>query len=178
MLGNKIKNYQAEILIKSMYAFKAKIELIGINPFVFVPDKILNNIFIEAGKSKGHLPIMGTVNGRAYKQTLVKYNNEWRLYINTTMLKDSPKKIGEVIAVTIAFDPAERTISPPPKLIKALKETPAAKNVFEKLPASRQKEIVRYISNLKTEESVDKNIKKAIQFLQGKTRFIGRDKPF
>jgi len=40
-----------------------------------------------------------------------------------------------------------------------------------------KKEIVRYIAHLKKEESVDKNIKKALLFLTGKERFIGRDKP-
>jgi len=45
------------------------------------------------------------------------------------------------------------------------------------LPASRQKEIVRYISALKTQESVTKNIERAIGFLMGGNRFLGRDKP-
>jgi len=41
----------------------------------------------------------------------------------------------------------------------------------------RQKEIARYINNLKSEELVEKNIKRAIGFLLEKERFIGRDKP-
>ncbi|WP_207421354.1 hypothetical protein [Desertivirga brevis] len=36
-----------------MFKFTATIEIIGINPFVFVPDDILNSIFEQAGKSKG-----------------------------------------------------------------------------------------------------------------------------
>ncbi|MCB0523292.1 MAG: YdeI/OmpD-associated family protein [Saprospiraceae bacterium] len=49
--------------------------------------------------------------------------------------------------------------------------------IFDALPASRRKEIVRYIANLKTEESVERNVSRAIGFLLGKERFIGRDKP-
>jgi hypothetical protein len=157
--------------------FKAKIDIIGINPFVFVPKKILKEIFKQAGKDKGHIPIRGMINGKFYQQTLVKYSGHWRLYINATMLKNSPQRIGENIEVTIEFDPTDRTIQLHPKLIKALKEYPEARIVFDKLSPSRQKEIIRYISFLKTEESIDKNVNRAIGFLLGKERFVGRNKP-
>ena len=64
-----------------------------------------------------------------------------------------------------------------PKLQAAIAQNKKAKAVFDTLPASRQKEIVRYIANLKSEESVSRTITRAIQFLLGKARFIGRDKP-
>lgn len=159
------------------HTFKARIELIGINPFVFVPKKILKELFREAGKDKGYIPVCGSVNRRSYQQTLVKYRGDWRLYINTTMLKDSPKRIGERIELTIRHDPADRMIRPHPAFIKALRSNKDAKKVFDSLPASRKKEIVRYISALKTPESVNKNIQRAIGFLSGNNRFVGRDKP-
>lgn len=160
-----------------MHSFKAVINIIGINPFVFVPEAILVSIFQQAGKDKGYIPICGRINSKPYTQTLVRYSGDWRLYINTAMLKDSPKRIGETIEVTIAFDPTDRTLLPHPELLKALQQNPEAQKVFDALPPSRQKEIVRYIANLKTEESIAKNIVKAIGFLMGTTRFIGRDKP-
>ena len=160
-----------------MQKFIAKIELIGINPFVFVPVDVLKEIFRQSGKDKGHIPVRGSVNRKAYKQTLVKYSGDWRLYINTTMLKDSPKRIGEIIEVTIQHDPKDRTIEPHPAFAKALKENKEAKKVFDGLPASRQKEIVRYIGALKTPESISRNIQRAIGFLTGGNGFVGRDKP-
>jgi len=36
---------------------------------------------------------------------------------------------------------------------------------------------MRYLSFLKTEESLDRNITRAINFLLSKEQFIGRDKP-
>jgi hypothetical protein len=160
-----------------MNSFEAVIDIIGINPFVFVPERILKQIFKEAEKDKGPVPVHGTINGKAFKQTLMKYRGDWRLYINTVMLKNSPKRIGEQVTITLAFDPVNRTIEPHPKLLKALSDNPPARKVFEGLPASRQKEIVRYISFLKTDESIEKNINKAIDFLLGKGKFVGRDKP-
>ncbi|CAN5413652.1 YdeI/OmpD-associated family protein [soil metagenome] len=159
-----------------MSKFKATIEIIGINPFVFVPEKILATIFKKAGRDKGPIPICGTINGNAYQQTLMKYGGAWRLYINGAMLKNSPKRIGENITVTVAFDNSDRTIQLHPKLVKALQENKEAKAAFDKLTPSTQREIIRYIAHLKTPESVDRNIKRAINFLLGKENFVGREK--
>lgn len=158
-----------------MLYFTSKIEKIGINPFVFIPNDILNELFKQNGKDKGPIPIRGSVNGDPYQQTLVKYSGAWRLYINTSMLKNSPERIGETIEVGIAFDPSIRSIEPHPKLVDALNSNPLAREKFESLPPSLQKEIIRYISFLKTEESIDKNVSKAINFLLGKESFIGRN---
>jgi hypothetical protein len=160
-----------------MALFKAKLDIIGINPFVFVPETILSTLFKDAGRDKGHIPVCGLVNGKPYEQTLLRYQGEWRLYINTTMLPYSPKKIGEIIEVSIEFDQRDRTLQPHPELIKALAQNKEAKAVFEGLPPSRQKEIMRYIANLKTAETREKNIKRAIGFLLGENRFMARDKP-
>jgi hypothetical protein len=157
--------------------FKAKIDIIGVNPFVLLPISVLTNLFKHAKKDKGPIPVRGTIDGHNYIQTLVKYSGEWRLYINTPMLKVSKKKVGETITLQIEFDPIERTIPIHPKLEAALKNNKEAKQIFDSLSPSRQKEIIRYISFLKTETSVDRNVTNAILFLTGKTRFAGRDKP-
>lgn len=162
--------------MKFMHKFKTEIYIIGINPFVFVPDKILNDIFKQAGTDKGPIPVRGAVNDTGFQQTLVKYQGNWRLYINTTMLKNSPRRIGETVEITIEHDPTDRSIEPHPKLAKALAQNTKAKAAFDSLSPSGQKEIVRYISRLKTEPSIDKNVQKAIAFLLGKGRSVGREK--
>lgn len=157
--------------------FRAPLQLIGVNPYVSVPPAILKKIFTAAGKEKAFIPIHGTVNNKPYKQTLVKYKGEWRLYINTTMLKDSPKRIGEVITVSIAFDGADRTVPMHPALTAALKKNARANKAFELQTPSRKKEINRYLHALKSKEALEKNVKRAVQFLAGSGRFVGRDKP-
>jgi hypothetical protein len=161
-----------------MFKFSAKIEIIGVNPFVFVPNDILQDIFKQAGKDKGYIPINGTINEMQYRQTLVKFSGEWRLYINTSMLKNSPKRIGEVIEIMVKYDSESREIEAPDSFINALAENQAAKTVFDSLTASRKLEIVRYLVKLKSEVTLEKNIKKAINFLLGKEKFVGRDNSF
>ncbi|MHA4895787.1 YdeI/OmpD-associated family protein [Pedobacter sp. PWIIR3] len=156
-------------------SFKAPIGTIGINPFVFVPEEILVKLFQQAGRSKSPIPIKGKVNDKPYKQTLMKYKGAWRLYINTKMLANSPKRIGEMIELSIVFDKADRTIIAHPDLLKAIAENLKAKEVFDSLTPSLKNEIIRYISHLKSEESIQRNIQKAVDFLLGKGKFVGRD---
>ncbi len=151
-----------------MNKFKADIQIIAGNPFVFVPDSILNQLFKQSGKDKGPIPICGTINRKPYKQTLVKFVGAWRLYINMIMLQNSPRRIGEIVTITVQYDPIKRTIEPPQAFIDALDNHEEAKQVFNSLSPSKKLEIIRYLSKIKSEEILAKNISRAINFLQGK----------
>jgi hypothetical protein len=155
--------------------FTVELEIIDGNPFVPLPPAVLNEVFREAGRDKGPIPVRGRINGRPYQQTLVKFRGVWRLYVNMKMLDDSPRRIGELIEVTVGLDPSDRRIDPHPKLVAMLDANPAVRVVFDDMPPSRQKEIVRYIDGLKGDASVDRNVIRARDFLLGKGRFVGRD---
>lgn len=155
--------------------FSTALEIIGINPFVFVPEEILNIIFEDSGKSKSPLPVKGTVNGKEFRQNLMRYLGEWRLYINTTMLKNSPKRVGEIIEIELEYDDSDRSISIHPKLDEAIKASSVAVKNFENLTPSRRHELIRYINNLKTEAGRERNIEKIIRHLHGETDFFGKN---
>lgn len=163
--------------MSNIKSFTAKIAIIGINPFVYVPDTILQEVFRQAGKDKGKIPVRLKIDGHEFPQTLIKYSGHWRLYLNTPMRKAAKKELGDTAVFEVCFDREKREVPMHPKLIKVLTANKEAKAVFDNLPPSRRLEIVRYISFLKTEESIDRNILKTINFLLGKERFIGRDKP-
>lgn len=154
--------------------FTATLEIIGINPFVFIPEKVLDQIFKDSGRDKSPVPVRGTVNGKEFQQNLMKYLGEWRLYINTVMLKNSPKRIGEVIEVMLEYDDSDRSITIHPQLEKAIRESSLAAAIFEKLTPSRKHELIRYINNLKTEAAIERNIEKIIRHLHGETDFFGK----
>lgn len=154
--------------------FTARLEIIGINPFIFIPGEVLQEIFEASGKHKSPIPVKGTVNGLKYQQNLMKYVGEWRLYVNLTMLKDSPKRIGELLEISIEYDNSDRSIPIHPKLDQAIRENPVTLYNFENLIPSRRLELVRYINNLKTEESIQRNIDKIIRHLKGEIDFFGK----
>jgi Uncharacterized protein conserved in bacteria len=158
-----------------MKSFSAKIFIIGVNPYVLLPNTVLQSLFKQAGKDRGAIPVRGTLNGNAFAQTLVKYSGKWRLYLNTPMRKAAGIDVGDIANVKIEYDPEPRIVPMHPKLQQAFSKNKTAKSAFEALTPSRQKEILRYIGFLKSEESVKANVEKVINNLSGKERFAGRD---
>ena len=159
-----------------MKSFSAKIQIIGVNPYVLLPAPLLKYIFQKAGKDKGAIPVQLKIAGKDFIQNLVKYSGKWRLYLNGPIRKAAGKDVGDRIEIQIDFDPNPRTTPIHPKLKIAFKENPIAKKAFEKLSPSRQKEILRYINFLRSEESVYKNVQRAIAHLTKSKPFIGREK--
>ena len=158
-----------------MKSFSAKIFKIGINPYVLIPLSVLNELFSQSGKTKGPIPVKGTLNGRKFIQNLVKYSGKWRLYLNTPMRRAAGIDVGDTATVKIEFDPETRSTPMHPKLLHAFTKNKSAAAAFEKLTPYRRKEILRYLNFLKTEESVDRNVEKVISHLSGKERFAGRN---
>jgi hypothetical protein len=150
-----------------MVSYSGVIKIIGVNPYLSVPKKILSAIFKQSGKEKGPIPVKGTLNGKPFIQTLVKYQGEWRLYLNTPMRKAAGIDVGDKGIVEIAFDPKPRLEPMPPKFKLALSKDKTAKSTYEKLIPSRKKEILRYLNSMKTEASLEKNIEKFLMHLRG-----------
>ena len=150
-----------------MNSFSAKIAKIGINPYVDIPADVLQSLFEQAGKTKGPIPVRGTVNGKPFTQTLVKYQAAWRLYMNGIMREAAGIDVGDEAHFGLEFDPAPRTEPMYPQLEGALAKNKDAKSAFERLTPSRQKEILRYLHSLKTEAAIERNIERIIKDLLG-----------
>jgi hypothetical protein len=150
-----------------MPRFSSSIYKLGINPVVDPPDGVMQSIFAVAKKSKGPIPVRGKLNGVEFSQTLVKYRGAWRLYINGRMLNASGLNVGDRAAIEIDFDPGPRNVPVPAELAVALRTDKAAREAFDNLSPSRQKEILRYIGSLKTEAAIAKNVDRIIGHLRG-----------
>ena len=159
-----------------MKSFKSKIFIIGVNPYVLLPVSVLKHLFEQAGKYKGAIAVKGKLNGKSFIQNLVKYSGKWRLYLNGPMRQAAGIDVGDMANVEIDFDPRPREVPMHPKLKKGLQQNSRAKAAFNKLSPSRQKEIMKYINSLKSEESVDKNVARAIAHLISSKPFIGQEK--
>ena len=151
-----------------MPRFSATIYKIGINPVVDPSLEALEGVFEQAGRSKGPIPVRGTVDGAPFEQTLVKFRGAWRLYINGSMLKAAGLKVGDAANIDLEYDPKPREVEMPTQLRSALRKDKAARFEFEKLLPSRRKEIIRYIASLKTRDAVARNVERVIQQLRDK----------
>jgi len=84
------------------------------------------------------------------------------------MRQEAGVDVGDWATVEIEFDAEPRIVPIHPKFAHALSKNKEAKAAFEKLAPSRQREILRYLNSMKTEESLLRNIEKVIQHLLGK----------
>ncbi|MEO8181813.1 MAG: YdeI/OmpD-associated family protein [Deltaproteobacteria bacterium] len=152
-----------------MPAFVATIRLLGLNPYVAVPTAERRALFRAAGRDKGPIPVRGHIDQAPFRQTFVKYQGKWRLYLNTPLRRAAGKDVGDRVTVELEHDPAPRREPLPAALRQAFTGKPSARAAFGKLPASRQKEICRYINGLKTEQSRARNVQMVLQYLSGET---------
>ncbi|MCG6153652.1 YdeI/OmpD-associated family protein [Leptospira bandrabouensis] len=155
--------------------FSAKIKIIGINPFVFLPKNILESLMNQAKTDKGKIRVTLKIDGFEFTQTLVKYSGDWRLYLNTPMRKKAKKEVGDRANFEIKFNPNQKVHPISVELKEALEKNMKAKEKFYKLSPSLQNELMRYIAGLKSEKSKKENVTRAIQYLLGNGKFLGRD---
>lgn len=151
-----------------MLVFIQKIEIIGVNPYVAIPDKVLEQLFKQAGKEKGPIPVSGMIEGKPFTQTIVKFQGMWRLYLNTPMREASHTTVGDTVTIALEYNAHPPVVEMPAELASVLDKNKTAKAAFEKLPPYRQKEINRYLAGIKTPEVLEKNIQKVMDYLEGK----------
>jgi hypothetical protein len=152
----------------SMQIFAATVRKIDINPYVKVPDRIVRRLHQDANKETGPIPVTGKLRGKPFSTTVVRFRGMWRLYLNTAMRREASVEVGDKVNVGVRFDNTLRTEPSPRKFTLALSRNKKAKTAFEKLAPSRRKEILRYLNSLKQQETLERNIGKIIQLLQGK----------
>ena len=146
------------------FNFTARIYKVGINPCVKVP----LSITAKMRPTKGYIPIKGKMDKHPFRQTMVPVKNEeYRLYVNGPMLKGTDRKVGDIVhfAIEQDFTSASKAFPMNKKFKKEL-ENSSLMQAFKKLVPSRQKEILRYLNYLKTEEALKRNMKKVIDGLK------------
>lgn len=160
----------------ALLKYSTAVKIINGNPYVEVPEKLLQGIFEQAGRDKQPIPVKGKLNGANFVQTLMRYEGDWRLYLNGVMLKaaeimfksgDIASVVGKEVEIEVGYDNKSRELEMHPKLQSALDKDNKASKAYEGLSPSRKHEILRYLSFLKTEEKVDLNIKRILQHLRG-----------
>jgi hypothetical protein len=141
--------------------FSATIRKVGINPYVDVP----KNASTFFGR-RGNVPVHGLLNRVAIRATLVPVGGgRHRLYVNGDMRKKANVKVGDRIQLALKLDTQSRRVPIPEELASALRQNKLAKAAFERLPPSRQKEILTYLNYLKKPKSLKRNIDKVLKTL-------------
>ncbi|MES2416822.1 MAG: DUF1905 domain-containing protein [Bacteroidota bacterium] len=150
------------------HSFKAKIYKVGINWAVDVPAAISEKMRPE----KGYIRIKGQINGFSFIQTLVPVKNgPYRLFVNYIMMNGGKTALNEVATFAIVQNETPlKQIYPMSELLAKALESNKLSAEFYDLSAARQKDILKYLSYLKTEQTMLKNIDKVIVQLKNKVK--------
>jgi hypothetical protein len=159
--------------------FKSVIEINKINPYVLVTAKNAARLKKDWRKP---LPVCVQVNGKPdvpWRINLMPIGDgSFYLYLHGDVRKASGTKVGDKVTLELRFDDEYKNgpMHPIPSwFAAALNQNSHAKQNFSALTPSRQKEILRYFSSLKSPEAQARNLKRAMRVLSGDTeRFMAR----
>ena len=163
----------------SKLTFTSTIKIIGVNPYVIV--SALRAKSLKPGWRKP-MPVLVRINDEPKEawhiNMMPRGDGSFYLYLHGEVRKASKTKVGDRVTVEVEFDREYRN-GPQHEMpewfgIPLSKNRKASKS-FDALSPSRQKEILRYFANLKSDEARERNVKRALAVLSGsKERFMGR----
>jgi hypothetical protein len=151
--------------------FTAHIKLRGINPFVLVNARRANTL--KPGWRKP-LPVLVRLNGKpasAWRINMMPVGDgSFFLYLHGDIRKASGAAVGDRVNVEIEFDASYRS-GPQHRMPRWFKEALAANPLVQEnwkaLVPSRKKEILRYLSRLKSPAAQERNLTRIIKVLSG-----------
>ena len=159
--------------------FRAKMLIREANPYVWV----------SAARAKAlrpgwkrPMPVLVKINGKPTPPWRINLmpvgDGRFYLYLHGDVRKASTTKVGDTVDVDVRFDPAYRNgpMHPMPEWFRRpLIADAKAKRGWDALIPSRQKEILRYLSWLKSDEARERNVARALAVLRGeKARYMAR----
>jgi hypothetical protein len=165
--------------IEPLIAFEATIKLHTVNPYVLVSAAQAHTL--RPGWRRP-MPVLVQVNGLPDPPWRINMmptgDGDFYLYLHGTVRASTATQVGDVVRVVVAFDEdyrggpdavGQRAIA------ERLKSNEAALRHWTALSASRQKEVVRYIGRLKSEDARVRNLDTLQRVLAGSgERFLGR----
>ena len=159
--------------------FTATIKKRGINPYVPVSAQLATQLKENWRKP---LPVLVQVNSKPeppwHINMMPAGDGSFYLYLNGEVLKASNTKVGSQVEIKLQFDADYKPgpVHPMPSWFSmALAQNQLAKQGWDELTPSLQKEILRYMVRLKSIEAQNRNTQLAMHVLSGgKGRFLAR----
>jgi hypothetical protein len=90
-----------------MQIFRGKVETIGVNNFVEVPNVVIQQLLKQSGRNKGPIPVLGLIDGKSFTQNVVMFKGLWRLFLNSSITSGLPITVGDTISMAIGYHQKE-----------------------------------------------------------------------
>jgi hypothetical protein len=115
--------------------------------------------------TRARVAVKGAFDGREYRGTSQPMTGGHVIGLSAGMRKALGKTTGDTIHVTMERDTEERAVEIPADLSTALDSQPAARDYFNKLPYSHQKEYVNHVTEAKKPETRARRVEKTVEML-------------
>jgi hypothetical protein len=148
----------------SAKSFHAKLGAEGHALFFEVP------LDVKKEFGKGRPPVKVSVNGYRYRSTVSVYGGRYYLPVRQERREEAGLKAGDIIKVTVALDTEVRMVTPPPELAAAFKKNGAAKEQWERLSYTHQKEHADAILQARKPETRARRVEKTLAMLAASAR--------
>ena len=123
---------------------------------------------VEVFQPKGRVPVKGTINGFPFRSSLMNMGEGHMMVVNADLRAGAKCKAGDTVSVLMELDDEVRKIELPAHLKKLIATDPKAKEAWEKLSFTHQKEHVRAIEDAKRPETREKRIAAMLDMLRKK----------
>jgi hypothetical protein len=127
----------------------------------------------ETFGTRGRVPVCGTINGFAFRSSLMPMGGCHRMVVNKTIRDGAGVKAGDTVVVELERDREERKADPPPRLKKELTKSKTAQANWEKQSFTNKKEMVRAIVEAKQEETRTRRLAKVMDVLNSGKKWTG-----
>jgi hypothetical protein len=113
------------------------------------------------------VPVVVTIRGFSWRTTVAPYGTDFYVPVRKEVREKIKAVEGETITVAIQRDTAPRAVDVPPDLARALKAN-GAREVFDRLAFTHQKEFVQWITEAKRPETRSRRIEGAVGKVKGR----------
>jgi hypothetical protein len=139
-------------------SFTGEITRQGVTYAVEVP----SDVSISFG-AKGHIPVVGTVNGYPLRATLVPgRGGRHRILLNAEVRTNLHLRAGDTVEFMLQRDTTSREVPMPDDLAAALESVAGARRAFAALAPSHRKEMIVWINDAARPDTRARRIARAV----------------
>jgi hypothetical protein len=143
--------------------FRAELQRSGRTATGFqVPPEIVDGL-----GGGGRPKVVATVNGFRWRSSIARMGGSYWLGVSAERRAAAGVEGGQILDVDVELDTAERTVTVPEDLARALDAEPTAKAAFDRLSYSHRQRHVLAIEDAKTPETRARRIANAVAKLSG-----------
>jgi len=124
---------------------------------------------VEVFQRKGRVPVKGTINGFPFRSSLMNMGEGHMMVVNAELRAGAKCKAGDTVSMVMELDEDVRKVEVPAYLKKIIAADRNAKEAWDKLSFTHQKEYVREIDGAKRPETREKRIAAMMDALRNRT---------